>query len=274
MHHFPRGRVQKGNSEMADNTTSGFVWYELMTGDLDQAVSFYSNVVGWDIRDSGMPGMRYMLFGKNGKDVGGMMSWSAMGMEKPPKWAGHIYTAGVDAETRAVVADGGKEHRAPQDIPGIGRFSVVADPQGAEYLLFQPNQTQMPPRLGPTEVGSVGWRELATTDWQKAWDFYSSHYGWTKDLAVDMGPMGTYQTFKLDDNFGGGMMSIPAAFADKMKGPAWLFYFTVEDIHAAAQRVKDHGGSITHGPAQVPGGSWILQGVDPQGAGFALTAAK
>ena len=259
---------------MANTQKSGFVWYELMTNDLDKAIEFYKAVVGWDMRDSGMPGMRYMLFGKSGKDVGGIMSWSSMGTKKPPKWVGHIHTADVDAETAAVVADGGTEFRPPTDIPGVGRFSVLGDPQGAEYLLFQPNQNEVPPRLGAMEVGAVGWRELATTDWQKSWDFYSKHYGWTKLDAVEMGPMGTYQMFMVDDTFAGGMMNIPDERAGKMPGPAWLFYFTVDDIQAAAQRVRDNGGNVTHGPAQVPGGSWIMQGVDSQGGAFALTAAK
>ena len=259
---------------MADKAKSGFVWYELMTDDLDQAIAFYGAVVGWDVRDSGMPGMRYMLFGKDGKDVGGMMSWSSMGMGKPSAWKGHIHTSDVDAETAAVVADGGTEHRPTPGMSYGGRGSVVADPQGAEFLLFQPNQTEAPPQLGPMEPGGVGWHELGTTDWQKAWEFYSKHYGWTKDMAVDMGPMGTYQTFKLDGTQGGGMMTIPPDMADKTPGPAWLFYFTVEDIQAAAKRVTDNGGRITHGPVTVPGGSWILQGIDSQGGGFALTAAK
>ena len=55
---------------MSETQASGFVWYELMTtGDLDAAVAFYGKVVGWDVRDSGMPGMRYMLFGKDGKST-------------------------------------------------------------------------------------------------------------------------------------------------------------------------------------------------------------
>ena len=260
---------------MAAEGKSGFVWYELMTNDLDQAMAFYKAVVGWEVRDSGMPGPRYMVFGKGGTDVGGMMSWSSMGTEKPTKWMGHIHTTDVDEETAAVVADGGKQFRPPTDIPGVGRFSVVADPQGAEYLLFQPNQTEAPVRLGFMEVGAVGWRELATTDWQKAWDFYSGHYGWTKEVAVEMGPMGTYQTFALEDTTArGGMMNLHAGMADKGPGPAWLFYFTVDDIQAAAERVKGNGGEVTHGPAQVPGGGWILQGKDSQGGAFALTAAK
>ncbi len=74
-------------------TETGFIWYELMTDDLDQAIEFYSKVVGWEVRDSGMPGMRYLLFGKDGKDVGGMMSSLAMSGSKPTKWLGHIATS-------------------------------------------------------------------------------------------------------------------------------------------------------------------------------------
>lgn len=262
---------------MVNTEKSGFVWYEHMTNDLDRTVQFYREVVGWDVRDSGMPGMRYMIFGKDGKDVGGMCSWAELGQrDKAPKWVGHIHTRDVDAETAAVVADGGKEWRAPQDIPGVGRFSVVADPQGAEYMLFQPNGQQTPARLGPKEAGNVNWHELVTTDWEKAWEFYSRHYGWTKDTAISMGPMGTYQTFTLDgQESGGGMMNmLPQQQGGSSSGPAWSFYVTVEDIQAAAQRVKENGGAVTQGPMQVPGGGWVLRGTDPEGSSFALTAAK
>ena len=259
---------------MAEASKSGFVWYELITDDVEKAIAFYGPVVGWDVRDSGMPGMKYMLFGKGGKDVGGMMSSKALGQAMPTKWVGHIFTADVDAETKAVVADGGKVYREPQDIPGVGRFSVVSDPQGAEYLLFQPNGTAMAAQMEPAEVGAVGWRELATTNWKEAWAFYSGHYGWTKGDAVEMGMMGTYQTFMLDGSSGGGMMSIPEQMKDGMGGPAWMFYFTVEEIGAAATRVQERGGTVIHGPSPVPGGAWILQGLDPQGGRFALTAAR
>lgn len=252
---------------------SGFVWYELMTsGDLDASSAFYATVVGWDVRDSGMPGMTYLIFGKNGVDVGGMMSWQAMGMDKPTTWKGHIGTSDVDAETKAVLADEGKEFRPPMEIPNVGRFSVVGDPQGAEYLLFQSNG-QRPKPLSPNTVGAVGWNELATSDWEKAWEFYGSHYGWEKAMTVDMGPMGTYQVFNTADGFaGGGMMTLPPNAPSQQ--PAWLFYFTVDDINAAKQRVTDHGGTVTHGPSPVPGGAWILRATDPAGGSFALTAAR
>ena len=252
----------------------GFIWFELMTTDLRKAVTFYSSVMDWEARDSGMPGMPYTIFGRGGKDVGGMMSWASTGQDKPTKWMGHIYTTDVDSEVKAVADDGGTLYRPPQEIPGVGRFGVVADPQGAEYLLFQPNTPEAPARLAPPEPGSVGWCELATTDWEKAWEFYARHYGWTEDAAIDMGPMGTYQTFKMEAvTSGGGMMSIPPGNAVPMGGPAWSFYFIVDDIQAAASKVTTSGGTITQGPMQVPG-SWVLRGIDTQGGHFAVTASR
>lgn len=249
---------------------SGFVWYELMTQDLEKAVSFYSNVVGWTVHDSGMPGMPYMLFGRDGKDAGGMMSWSSLGINKPSGWKGHIFTRDVDTEVKAVVVDGGRQYRPVQVIPGVGRFAVVADPQGAEYLLFEPNQQQAPPQIGSMDLGGVGWRELMTTNWEQAWAFYSKHYGWEKLDAIEMGQAGTYQTFMSSQGYSGGMMTIPANLRHLFPEPTWLFYFNVDAIDSAAERVRQNGGEVTHGPAQVPGGTWILQGVDSQGGMFAL----
>jgi len=55
---------------------------------------------------------------------------------------------------------------------------------------------------------------------------------------------------------------------------AWLFYFNVDGIDAAVERVKAGGGELLMGPMEVPGGSWVLQGTDPQGATFALIATR
>ena len=55
---------------------------------------------------------------------------------------------------------------------------------------------------------------------------------------------------------------------------AWLLYFRVPDVHAAAGRVKANGGAVVNGPMEVPGGDWIVQCTDPQGAAFALHSTK
>jgi hypothetical protein len=55
---------------------------------------------------------------------------------------------------------------------------------------------------------------------------------------------------------------------------AWGFYFNVDSIGAAIERVKSGGGRVLNGPAQVPGGGWIINGMDPQGAVFSLVSTK
>jgi predicted enzyme related to lactoylglutathione lyase len=263
------GPMNTGGKNMAD----GFIWYELVTNDMDRAVTFYKKVVGWEVRDSGMPGMTYMIFGMDGKDVGGMMTWAGAGASSmPPEWMGHIHTAMLDEELVRVTADGGTIVKPAQNIPGVGRFAVVKDPQKVMYLLFEPGQQDARPRLQQMATGNVGWHELLTDDTATAFDFYAKHYGWQKDYAHDMGAMGVYQTFRMDQpRFSGGVMNRkgPGLRADV---PAhWRFYFTVDDIEAAHRRVLEAGGTVTVPPMDVPGGSRILQGIDDQHGHFALT---
>ncbi len=85
-----------------------------------------------------------------------------------------------------------------------------------------------------------------------------------------MGPMGTYQLFAAGGEAIGGMMTKPA----QIPSPAWLFYFIVPEIDAAAARATDRGGQVLNGPMQVPGGGWIVQCTDPQGAMFALVGNR
>ena len=94
--------------------------------------------------------------------------------------------------------------------------------------------------------------------------------GWTTPDAMDMGEMGTYQLFAAGGDAIGGMFTKPA----DVPHPFWLYYFNVGDIDAAAQRVTGNGGKVLMEPMEVPGGSWVLQATDPQGAMFALAGRK
>lgn len=247
---------------------SNFIWYELMTPDLQAAQAFYSNVVGWTPKNWGGPDMPYVLMNVGEVGVAGLMNIpdEAKATGQPPAWVGYIFSPDVDKQTEAVRKAGGAVHREPDDIPEIGRFSVVADPQGATFMLMTPAPRQAPPELAPATPGRVGWHELYTTDWQAATDFYASQFGWTKDQSMEMGEMGTYQVFAVDGKQTGGIMNKPP----QVPVPAWLFYFNVDDINAATERVKAAGGTVMFGPMEVPGGSWIIQAQDPQGAVFAL----
>ena len=248
---------------------SHFVWYELMTSDAPAAANFYAKVVGWQAEDSGVPGMAYTLFKVGDAQVAGLMATpdalQAMGV--PPSWGGYIAVDDVDAMQARVLQAGGKVIRPAGEIPGVGRFAVVTDPQGAPFSLFKPNRSDPPPMPPANAPGTVGWHELRAVDGPAVWDFYASLFGWTKGEALPMGPLGTYQIFEIDGVPCGAIMTKEA----DQPNPAWRFYFRVADIQAAAQAVQRLGGTITMGPAEVPGGSWVLNARDPQGAVFALT---
>lgn len=247
-----------------------FVWYELMTTDAAAATEFYSSVLGWTARDAGMSDKPYTILSAGETMVGGLLDLpqSARDAGARPGWIGYIAVEDVDAYAARVQHAGGTIHRAPEDIPGVGRFAVAGDPQKAAFVLFSPSGTgQAPPDTGRAP-GHVGWHELQAADWQTAFAFYADLFGWTKDEAIDMGPMGTYQIFTIAGTQAGGMMTK----TDAQSRPFWLYYFNVAEIDAAVARVKDAGGQVVHGPQQVPGGMWIAQGLDPQGVLFAVVA--
>jgi uncharacterized protein len=253
------------------NPYGQFVWYELMTTDPKAATAFYEQVVGWKGQDAGMP-EPYTLMMAGSHHIGGLMGLppEAAAMGAPSAWVGYLSVADVDAAAQAVQADGGTLCRPADDIPGVGRFAVVMDPQGATFMLFKDaGGTPLPP-LPPGTPGTVGWHELHAGDGATAFDFYAKHFGWTKTTGMDMGPMGIYQLFAAGGADIGGMMTkMP-----EQPVPAWLFYFYVDSIAAAVQRVNQAGGQVVNGPMEVPGGEWIINGIDPQGAMFSLVGPK
>jgi predicted enzyme related to lactoylglutathione lyase len=256
-------------------SSGDFFWYDVMTRDPKAAIDFYTKVVGWGAQEAGVDGSSYTVLtldGGKGMGVAGLMGMppTAESRGAQPGWNGYVYVDDVDAMTRRVAEAGGSQVHEATDIPTIGRFSVVADPQGAVFALFKPL-----PHEGTIEwpammtTGTVGWHELHAADGASAFAFYEGLFGWKKDEAMDMGPMGTYQLFKTRELPVGGIFTDPQA-----PHPYWLYYIAVDAIDAAIERVKANGGEVLHGPMEVPGGAWIINGRDPQGAIFALVAAK
>jgi predicted enzyme related to lactoylglutathione lyase len=254
------------------NSHGRFVWYELMTTDMEAAKAFYANVVGWGTRDASMPGRAYTLFTAGEASVSGLMVLPEDARKKmgaKPTWIGYVGVNDVDATADRIKRLGGTVHVPPQEIPNISRFSVVADPQMATLALFK---WLKPGQVEPAELsapGRVGWHELLAADWEQALAFYGELFGWQKADA-DTGEMGTYALFSAGGQTIGGMFTKPAM----VPVPFWLYYFNIGDIDAAAKRVKAGRGQILNGPIAVPGGNWIVQCTDPQGAMFALVGKR
>lgn len=252
------------------NTDGTYIWYELLTTDPDAAADFYTKIVGWTVRDAGMGGgMDYRLLAAPDADVGGLMTLP-QGAPMAAGWLGYVGVSDVDAKTRQVTELGGAVHMPPHDIPGVGRFSMVADPQGVVFYLMRGDSEQPSTAFKPAAEGHCAWNELISADHKAALDFYIKLAGWEKGDAMPMGEMGDYRFI----NHGGEM--IGAAMDRPKDGPParWNYYFRVNGIDAAAERIAKNGGTVTFGPMEVPGGLWAINGVDPQGANFGLVGSK
>lgn len=254
---------------MAENGRGRFVWYELMTTDPEAAKAFYTDVVGWGTAPfENASGMDYTMWTKGEAPIGGLMEMPEELRKHgaPPHWIGYVAVPDVDAAAARAKELGGTVHHGPEDIPEVGRFAVIADPQGAVLSAFKGNQ-EMTPSNGDPEPGDVAWHELVTSDHEAAFEFYSDLFGWEKTDAMDMGEMGVYQMYGRPGKTLGGMYD---KTADMPFPPHWLYYVSVADVDAAKEKIEAKGGTILTGPMDVPGGGRIIVAQDPQGATFAL----
>jgi hypothetical protein len=243
-----------------------FAWYELITTDVAAAEAFYCNVVGWEVQDASTPDLPYKLFTAGTVPICGLMDLPEEGrrMGARPRWMGYVGVDDVEVTTARIKRLGGTVYVTPRNT-NIGLISVVADPQTATFALvsgLKPGRQQLAESGKP---GRVGWHELLAADWEKVFGFYSEIFGWQK-AAAEVGQTNTYQPFSAGGLTIGGMFTKRPA----EPFPFWLLYFNVDDIDAAAERVKAGGGQVFQNQLEMPGGISIARCADPQGAAFAL----
>lgn len=120
----------------AFTTHGAFSWTELMTSDLDKAVAYYRDVLGWTLEDAGIPGVAYTLIKVGGEAVGGIMALTPEMAGITTHWHSYVTVDNVDERTARVSAAGGTVIRPPMNIPNVGRFAVVQDPTGGVLSLI------------------------------------------------------------------------------------------------------------------------------------------
>ncbi len=263
-----------------------FIWYELMTTDVDGARAFYQQVVGWAVGPSqGEPG--YAMIRGTESEVGGMLTLSAemSAHGARPNWIGYIHAANVDQAVISIEQGGGTLTMGPTDIPQ-GRWALMADPQGARFYAMTPtpppgreDQESLAFSYDKKRVGHCAWNELMTSDPAAAWQFYGARFGWAKDGEMELGPLGKYEFIKhsarhQQDVMGSGMIGAIMPLMPGVPASGWSHYFRVADIDAAVEAIKANGGQVLRGPDEIPGGDFSLNAVDPQGAAFALVGER
>ena len=110
-----------------------FGWFELMTTDVDAARAYYGGLLGWEFETFPMPTGDYTVIKVGGNAVGGIMAMPDECAGMPPSWDIYITVDDVDAVAASVEGLAGKVLRPAFDIPDVGRFCVIQDPQGAVF---------------------------------------------------------------------------------------------------------------------------------------------
>jgi len=247
-----------------------FTWYELITTDVTAAAAFYCDVVGWGTKAVSPSRPPYRLFTMDDVSTAGLMELPEEGrkMGATPRWMGYVGVSDVPVAADQIRRLGGVIYVPPTDTD-IGRISVVADPYSATFGVIDRQQTTSQQPVDGRKPGRIGWHELFAADLKREVAFYSELFGWQK---VDTRNHFTDAYLALS----AGEHVIAGAFT---KGPAepdpfWLFYFNVEDLDAAAERVREAGGLISCNDEELPSGLWVAHCSDPQGAAFALQGKR
>jgi predicted enzyme related to lactoylglutathione lyase len=245
-----------------------FMWHQLLTRDMARARSFYSKLVGWKAQPWPLD-PAFTIWSMGDAPTAGLMEMTPeVPAEAPSHWLQYIGTRDVDGTAEAAVRAGGSILKPPSDMKGAGRYAVLRDPQGAVFAIIDPENARPEPAGNPPPLGTFSWHELATSDNEAAFAFYSSLFGWDAITRMDMGEnVGVYLIFGQNGVQKGGMY-IKAA--NMTMPPNWTPYAHVPSVDEAAKFIKANGGTIWQEPMEVPGGSRIAIFCDPTGAACAV----
>jgi len=243
---------------MNDNGT--FCWIELGTSDAPAARNFYTQLFGWTVNEFPMGEMGiYYIFQKDGKDAAAMYQIAPERAGMPPNWLSYVAVQSADETTEKAKSAGGTIVHGPFDVMDKGRMSLISDPQGAMFAIWESKASNGVEVRN--EVNTLCWNELQARNLDAAKKFYPSLFGWTLKESPE------YTELHLDGKGIGGMMT---SQAPAQVPSHWLAYFAVDDCDAAAARIQSLGGRLMMEPVDIPKVGRFTVASDPQGATFAI----
>ena len=242
-----------------------FVWFELLTQDMEKAKAFYGGLFGW--RSSLVPmgdGEPYPMIHNGEQAIGGYR-------KGPPAvkshWVPYLSVPDVDASHRAAAAAGCRVMMAPTDFGAAGRAAAIADPTGASFCVWK-GANGDPPDVEKAPMGGWFWNELWSSDDRKALQFYETMFGFTHE-AMNKGPM-TYYVLNKGGHPRAGLCQSVNPGAKSM----WLPYVAVSDCDATARKSAALGGEVVSPPRDIPGIGRFAIVVDTTGAAVAFIAPQ
>jgi predicted enzyme related to lactoylglutathione lyase len=233
-------------------------WVDMGAPDYNAALSFYSQLFGWESQDMGEETGHYHMVSKGGRLVGGIGPAQDSG---PPRWTMYINVDDVDSIAKAVEAAGGRVLAAPMDVMTAGRMTVFADSTGAVASAWQAKDHAGAQLVN--EPGSFTWSELHSSDVEKSKEFYSEVFGWGWGGAPE------YAEVQVGGRSIAGLMARPPGLPAEAPDN-WLIYFGSADLDADTQKATELGATVVVPPTAIPNMGRFSVILDPQGGSFAI----
>jgi hypothetical protein len=246
--------------EVQSHAHGTFCFWELNTQDIVRDQRFYSELLGWSAFDVPSAGGGYSLMQLRGKDVAGLH----LARNGPFGWLPYVSVGSADQAASLARKLGAAVVTDPFDVPGVGRMSMLQDPVGGRFALWQATGHSGAQLVD--EPGAMYWNELFVNDVAAARTFYSNLFGWTtRETEVPSGP---YTIFDAGEHSIAGMIQIQKEWGPV--SPHWEVYFAVGDCDAAMKRAVGLGGAVLYGPLDVPGAGRLAGLQDPGRASFTV----
>lgn len=243
-----------------------FCWVELASGDPQSAKKFYGELFGWNFDDTDAGhGFTYTMIDAAGAGFGGMYPLMDMQREQgvPPHWLNYVMVEDCDESTERAQSLGGKLVMGPHDVMDKGRMSLLQDPTGAVFAIWETKEEgEAPTPMGPPNTPC--WFELVTPDRDEACAFYAALLGW--ELEDFEGGNMEYKLFKIGETSVAGAM---APTPEMGEIPAhWMMYVHAPDVDAVVAKAQANGGQCVAGPMDIPQVGRMAVISDPSGAIF------
>lgn len=235
-------------------------WVDLSVHDVDGAVKFYREVLGWEFAETSAEYGGYRMASLGGVEAAGIGPQQG---DYPSYWVLYFATDDVDALATRAKQSGGSVFVEPFDVVTQGRMAILTDPTGAFFGAWQAG---LHSGFGASEQpGFFTWAEVNTRDADKARDFHAELLGAT----ITQTPTGGSAYFNLGKD-GKNFVGI-LQMNEEWEGvpPHWMVYFQVDAIDSAVARVKEHRGTVAVEPFDTPFGRIAVIG-DAAMASFSL----
>ena len=258
-------------------------WVDTWQNQPEAAVAFYQGVFGWEAENTRPADAddAYFICRLRGRDVTAVGAPIPEGAPPNPVWTTYVWVDSADEAAARAKASGGTVVVEPFDSLDRGRMTVVADPEGAVIVPWEPGEHKGAQLVN--EPGAWSMSILNTRDPDSAKRFYGELFGWETE-AFDTGG-GEVEIFRLPGYVGGTpsqpvprdnvavMVEMDSHGLPPEMPPNWSVDFWIDDADAAAARAPELGGAVIVPPSDSPA---FRQAViaDPGGAAMSISQLR